>query len=96
VKTDDLDGDGDGAAHPHGKRQTPLPACCNNPACLAESRNAGEGGRRASLCAFRAESAQEIRDKAYRQNQANPAAADDGTSKVKPTAAEQEKTNKYD
>jgi hypothetical protein len=54
-------------------------------------RKAGEGGRRASLCVFRAESAQEIDNQAYRQDQANPAAADDGTSKVKPAAAEQEK-----
>jgi hypothetical protein len=45
------------------------------------------------LCTFRAESAQEIDDQAYRQNQAQPAAADDGTAKVKPTAAEQEKLN---
>jgi hypothetical protein len=45
------------------------------------------------LWAFRAESAHEIDDKAYRQNQANPAAADDGTAKVKPAAAEQEKQN---
>ncbi len=47
--------------------------------------------RRASLWAFRAESAHEIDDQAYRQNQAKPAAADDGTAKVKPAAAEQEK-----
>ena len=65
----------------------------NNPACRAESRNAGEGGRCASLWAFRAESAQEIHDRAYRQNQAKPAAADDGTAKVKPAAAEHEKQN---
>jgi hypothetical protein len=73
-----------------------LPACGNNPACRAESRNAGKGGRRASLWAFRAESAQQINDKAYHQNQAKPAAADDGTAKVKPAAAEQEKKNKYE
>ncbi|MGD0207997.1 MAG: hypothetical protein ABSC89_10365 [Verrucomicrobiota bacterium] len=48
---------------------------------------------RAILWAFRAESAHEIDNKAYRQKQANPAAADDGTSKVKPAAAEQEKQN---
>jgi hypothetical protein len=64
--------------------------------CLAESRNAEEGGRRAILWAFRAESAHEIDDKAYRQKQANPAAADDGTAKVKPAAAEQEKKNKHE
>ena len=52
--------------------------------------------RRASLWAFRAESAQEIDDKAYRQNQAKPAAADDGTSKIKPAAAEQEKQDNYE
>jgi hypothetical protein len=73
-----------------------LPAGGNNPAFCAESRSAGEGGRRASLRAFRAESAQEINDKAYRQNQAETAAADDGTAKVKPAAAEQEKQNKYE
>jgi hypothetical protein len=86
-------------------RQTPAAGPCrgeakqrrttgsNYPACRAESRNAGEGGRRAILWAFRAESAHEIDDKAYRQNQAKPAAADDGTAKVKPAAAEQEKKN---
>jgi hypothetical protein len=47
----------------------------------------------ASLCVFRAESTQEIHDEAYRQNQAKPAAADDGAAKVKPAAAEQEKQN---
>jgi hypothetical protein len=71
----------------------PRSTCSNNPACLAESHNAGEGGRRAILCTFRAESAHEIDDKAYRQNQAKPAAADDRTAKVKPAAAEQEKKN---
>jgi len=62
-----------------------------------ESRNTGEDGRRAaanrgraSLCDSRAESAQEINGKAYQQNQAKPAAADDGTAKVKTAAAEQE------
>jgi hypothetical protein len=48
-----------------------------------------QGRRRAILLAFRAESAQEIDDKAYHQNQAKPAAADDGTTKVKPAATEQ-------
>src|ERR1022692_4456849 len=48
------------------------------------------------LLRFRAaESAHEIDDKAYQQNQANPAAADGGTSKVKAATAEQEKQNKY-
>jgi len=46
---------------------------------------------RAGLWASRAESAQEKYDKAYCQNQAKSAAADDGTTKVKPAAAEQEK-----
>lgn len=46
------------------------------------------------LLGSRAESAHEIDDKAYHQNQANPAAADDRTSKVKPAAAEQKKKNK--
>ena len=42
----------------------------------------------------RAESAHEIDDQADHQNQANPAAADDGPPKVKPTAAEQQEKNK--
>jgi hypothetical protein len=46
------------------------------------------------LSAFCAESAREIDNKAYQQNQANPAAADEGTSKVKPAAPEQKKKNK--
>jgi hypothetical protein len=40
-----------------------------------------------------AESAREINDKAYQQYQANSAAADDGTAKIKPTTAEQNKEN---
>jgi len=63
--------------------------CCNNPACRADSRNAGEGGCRASLRVSRAETAGEIDDKSNQQNQANPAAADDRTTKVKPATAEQ-------
>jgi hypothetical protein len=47
------------------------------------------GGQSNILSAFRtAESACEIDDKAYQQNHAKPAAADDGTTKVKSTAAE--------
>jgi hypothetical protein len=42
-----------------------------------------------------AESACDIDDKTYQQNQANPAAADDGTTEVKPAATEQEKQNNY-
>jgi hypothetical protein len=45
------------------------------------------------LSVSRAESAQGIDDKAYHQNQANTAAADGRTSKVKPAAAEQKKKN---
>ena len=42
--------------------------------------------------AFRgAESAHEKNDQAYQQNQAKPAAADHGTAKIEPAAAEQEK-----
>jgi hypothetical protein len=76
-----------------------LTCCCNNHACRADSprhsaatagsRNAGEGGCRAILLAFRAESAHEKDDKAYQQNQANSTATDDGTTKVKPAATEQ-------
>jgi hypothetical protein len=73
----------------HGRRQW-WP--CANTRC----RRAAIIPPRAILCAFRAESAQEIDDKAYRQNQAKPAAADDGTSKVKPAAAEQEKQNNHE
>jgi hypothetical protein len=52
---------------------------------------------RANLLTFRgAESAHEKDNKAYQQNQAKPAAADDGTAKVKPAAAEQEKQNNHD
>jgi hypothetical protein len=44
--------------------------------------------------AFRgAESAREKDDKAYQQNQAKRAAADDGAAKVKPAPAEQEEQN---
>jgi hypothetical protein len=42
-----------------------------------------------SLRVFGAESAHKKDDQAYQQNQAKPAAADGGTAKVKPTAAEQ-------
>jgi hypothetical protein len=45
-----------------------------------------------NLLAFRAaKSAREIDDEADQQNQAQPAAADDRTTKVKSTAAKQEK-----
>jgi hypothetical protein len=47
--------------------------------------------------AFRgAESAREKDDKTYQQNQAKPAAANDGAAKVKSAAAEQEKQNNHD
>ena len=73
---------------------------------LAVVRPAGEGelsavplkfARLEILSAFRgAESAHEKDDKAYQQNQAKPAAADDGATKVKPAAAEQEKQNHHE
>jgi hypothetical protein len=51
----------------------------------------------AILSAFRAaKSTRQINDKAYQQNQAKPAAADDWTAEVKPAAAEQEKQNHDD
>jgi hypothetical protein len=50
----------------------------------------------ASLRVLRAECAQEIGNQAYRQNQAKPAATNDGTAKVKPAAAEQEKQYNYE
>jgi hypothetical protein len=67
----------------HGRRQLPLLAC---PTIRG----------RAGLCDSPAESAQEINGQAYQQNQAKPAAADDGTAKVKAAAAEQEKQNNHE
>ena len=58
-----------------------------------QTRRDATNPSRASLRASRAESAQKIDHQAYRQDQAKPAAADDGTAKVKPAAAEQEKQN---
>jgi hypothetical protein len=52
------------------------------------------GALRARFLVFRAESTHEIDDKAYHQNQANPTAADDRTSKVKSAAAEEKQKNK--
>ena len=50
-----------------------------------------------NLLTFRAaESAREKDDKAYQQNQAKPAAADDGTAEVKPATTKQEKQNHDD
>lgn len=46
------------------------------------------------LSALRAESAHEIDNKGYHQNKANPAAADNRATKVKPAAAEQKNENK--
>ena len=45
---------------------------------------------------FCTKSAHEIDDQTYDKNQAEPAAADDGTTKVKPAAAEQKKKNNDD
>ena len=45
------------------------------------------------LSAFRAESTRQVGDKAYQQNEANPTAADDRTSEVKPATTEQEQKN---
>jgi len=42
---------------------------------------------------FRPESAHEINDQGYHEQQANPATADDGTAKIKSAAAEQEQKN---
>jgi len=47
------------------------------------------------LLVSRAESTHEIDDQGYHQNEANPAATDDRTSKVKPAAAEQQEKNDY-
>jgi hypothetical protein len=60
------------------------------------SQRAATIRRRAGLCDSRAESAHEIDDQAYQQNQAKPAAANDGTAKVKPAAAKQEKKNNHE
>jgi hypothetical protein len=66
------------------ERESPWVFTLQNPCC-------------ATRLAFRtAESACQIDDKAYQQNQAKPAAADGRTAKVKPAAPEQEKKNKYD
>jgi len=51
---------------------------------------------RQRLASRAAESARDIDDKADQQNQAKAAAADDGTTKVKPAATEQEKQNNYE
>jgi len=40
--------------------------------------------------------AHEIDHEADKQNKADPAAADDGTAKIKSTAAEKEKQNNYE
>jgi hypothetical protein len=69
---------------------------------IASHREAGSSVLRLKIRAivpltFRgAESAHEKDDKAYQQNQTKSTAADDGTTKVKPAAAEQEKKNNYD
>jgi len=47
--------------------------------------------RRSRCLAFRAEAARDKNDQADQQKQANPAAADDRTAKVKSAAAEQKK-----
>jgi len=43
-----------------------------------------------------AKPAHKIDDHAYQQNQAKPAAADSGTSEIKPAATQQEKKNNDD
>jgi hypothetical protein len=61
------------------------------------TRRLGENQRLDNLLAFRAaKSAHEIDDEADQQNQAKPAAADNGTSKVKSAAAEQEKQDNHE
>jgi hypothetical protein len=63
----------------------------NPPACSLKNQ------RLDNLLTFRAaKSAREIDDEADQQNQAKPAAADDGTAKVKCTAAEQEKQDNHE
>ena len=51
---------------------------------------------RAILRVSWAETAHEIDDEANQQDQAKPAAADDGAAKVKPAAAKQEKQNNHE
>jgi len=51
---------------------------------------------RAILRVSRTESAHEIDDEANQQDQAKPAAADDGPAKVKPAAAKQEEQNNHE
>jgi hypothetical protein len=59
-------------------------------------RRAKWRGRRSNLWASRAETAHDKDDQANQQNQAKPAAADDGTTKVKPATTKQEKKNKHE
>ena len=72
---------------------TGLPPCRVEFRCAEKARRYAALIRPARLWVSRAESAHEIDDQAYQQNQAKPAAADDRTAKVKPAAAEQEKQN---
>ena len=74
-----------------GKSFSPFPQWLKS-----QTAQVADKKRISALWAFLAKSAQEIDDKAYRQDQANPTAADDGTAKVKPAAAEQEKQYNYE
>ena len=64
-----------------------------NPAAREQRTTCRDNPARAILRVSRAESAHEIDGEANQQDQAKPAAADDGAAKVKPAAAKQEKQN---
>jgi hypothetical protein len=68
------------------------PRSASRNGCLIAQPRQGPAEDR--LRAPRTESAHEIDDKAYHQNQTNPAAADSRAPKVKPAPTEQQKKNK--
>jgi hypothetical protein len=55
----------------------------------------GSRGAQPALLVAPTKSAHQIDDKADQQNQANPSSADDGPSKVKTAAAEQDEKDHY-
>jgi len=64
---------------------------------MAKSQRHWKYRRRDFLSVFVCAEATGKKDnQAYQQDQAKPAAADDGAAKIKPAAAEQEKQNDYD
>ena len=78
--------------HPGKRRRTSK----RSPGLIRESLRGLLYSRTRRLLTFLTEPAHEVDDEAYQQNQAKPAAADDGTAKVKSAAAEQEKQNNHE